>query len=105
MAKDLVEKSLTTDGYDEPALFLICAQANFELGYIIRAEQMFLKCMDDIDFEPFSAKALGHIYMKQEKVDKAIEYFKRALELDSIPKTAGLIAKLYQAKDQMGEAL
>ena len=45
MCKDLVEKSLKENGYEEPALLLLCAQSNFELGYALRAEQMYLKCM------------------------------------------------------------
>jgi hypothetical protein len=34
--------------------------------------------------------------MNQEKIDLAIDFFKKSLEIESVPKTAYLIAKLYK---------
>lgn len=40
-AKELLEKTIRQYEFNEPALFMLCGEANMTLGYLIIAEQMF----------------------------------------------------------------
>jgi hypothetical protein len=46
MAKEILEKVITTYNLDSADLWFLNGQANLNLGYLIVAESMFTKCLE-----------------------------------------------------------
>ena len=58
------------------------------MGFSLIAEKNYLRLMEFPEYESIACKQLGFIFQEQEQMDKAIEYFKRSLEIEAHPKTA-----------------
>ena len=44
-AKNMIEKGLRMHAHDDPTLHFQCGIANFNLGYLLQAEQLFQKAI------------------------------------------------------------
>lgn len=63
-AKLLLEETLRKNNFDEPALYMLCGEANMLLGYMIIAEQMFKKCLQFRNYLAVAYKSLGELSIK-----------------------------------------
>ena len=66
---------------------------------------MFEKCALFPDYEPMACRQLGHTYTRQDEPEKAIQAFRRSLELDTAPLIAAEVGKLYAKKGELTQAL
>ena len=106
LAKDLMEKAIKYHGTEvNPSLLFICGEANLNLGYLIIAQTMFEKCALFPEYEPMAKRQLGYTYSRQDEPEKAIQAFRRSLELDTLPLVASEVGKLYSKKGELTQAL
>ena len=66
---------------------------------------MFEKCAQFPDYEPMATRQLGYTYTRQDEPEKAIQAFRRSLELDTEPLVAAEVGKLYAKKGELTQAL
>ena len=101
-----MEKAIKFHGNEVPAgLLYVCGEANLNLGYLIIAQTMFERCAAYPDFEPMATRQLGYTYVRQDEPEKAIQAFRRSLELDTEPLVAAEVGKLYAKKGELTQAL
>lgn len=104
------------DGDKEPVngqIYIMCAKANFKLGYLIFAETLLMKCFKykdqpDVIFD--AHWLLGQIYRNQGQVDQAIEQFQKLTRMEGVPKNllhqvAYELGQIYGKKCQYDKAL
>jgi hypothetical protein len=53
----------------DPRLFLYCAIANLNLGYLIIAEQLLKRCLVEPEIDAEAQKQMAKVYKEQGKVD------------------------------------
>jgi len=66
---------------------------------------MFARCLGYEEHEQLATKQLGFVYKDQGRLDLAIEFFKKALEMDSTFDMAFEVGKIYFKLEQLTEAL
>jgi tetratricopeptide (TPR) repeat protein len=76
IAKEILEKAITTYNLDSADFWFLNGQANLNLGYLIVAESMFTKCLQFPETQVKALKMLGSVYKAQDNVEKAIEFFR-----------------------------
>ena len=102
----MMEKAIKFHGTESnPSLLFICGEANLNLGYLIIAQNMFEKCALFPEYEPVARRQLGYTYTRQDEPEKAIQAFRRSLELDTTPLVAAEVGKLYAKKGELTQAL
>ena len=83
------EKALKSYDYGQipvdGTIYLLCAKANLELGYLIIAENLLGRCFqykDDFDLNLQARNLLGRSYREQGQYDKACEEYEKVIKND-----------------------
>ena len=84
----MLESTLAQYEFEEPQLFYLCAQANARLGYLVIAEQLFLRCAAFPSHQARCLTELAALAIMQDNKAQAIEHLTNSLALQPDYKVA-----------------